>query len=196
MDGSDWLFLLLLFAIAYGMNVVPVLGPPVWTVVALFVVQFDLPLLPVTIGASFSAGWGRLTLSWISGRFGRSVIRAQQEDVDMVGDFIRQRRRALLPATFLYSIALPTSWLFMAAGIIRAPLRPIFLGYWLSRTSVDTLLVLSASSVNEEFMRGSVIGVQALVAQAFGIISFILFLRLPWVRWLRLLLRPNGGAAR
>ena len=38
------------------------------------------------------------------------------------------------------------------------------------------------------------IGVQALVAQAFGIISFILFLRLPWVRWL--LLRLNGGGAR
>jgi len=196
MDGSDWLLLLLLFAIAYGMNVVPVLGPPVWTVVALFVVQYDLWWLPATIGASFSAGWGRLTLSWISRRFGRSVIRAQQEDVDAVGDFIRQRRRTLLPATFLYSIALPTSWLFMAAGIIRAPLRPIFLGYWLSRASVDTVLVLGASSANEELVRGSVLGVQALVAQAFGILSFILFLRLPRVRWLRLLTRTDGAAER
>jgi len=39
----------------------------------------------------------------------------------------------------------------MTAGIIRALLRPIFLSYWLSRARLDTLLVLGATSVNEEF---------------------------------------------
>lgn len=189
MDGSDLLLLLLLFAIAYGMNVVPVLGPPVWTVVALFVVQFELPLLPTAIGASFSAAWGRLTLTRITARFGRSVIRAQQEDVDAVSNFIGARRRTLFPATLLYSIALPTSWLFMAAGIIRVPLRPIFFGYWFSRATVDTVLVLGARTASEELVQGSTIGLQALIAQAFGIITFVLFLRLPWVRWLSRLTR-------
>ncbi|MBT5772976.1 MAG: hypothetical protein HOH95_01220, partial [Dehalococcoidia bacterium] len=51
MDANDLLLWLLLFAIAYSMNIVPVLGPPVWTVVAFFVVQFELPLLPTAIGA-------------------------------------------------------------------------------------------------------------------------------------------------
>ncbi len=189
MDGSDLLLLLLLFVIAYGMNVVPVLGPPVWTVVALFVVQFDLPLLPTAVGASFSSAWGRLTLTRITARFGRSVIRAQQEDVDAVSAFIEARQRTLFPATLIYSIALPTSWLFMAAGIIRVPLRPIFFGYWISRATVDTVLVFGARTASDELIQGSTIGLQALIAQAFGIITFVLFLRLPWVRWLGRLTR-------
>lgn len=195
MDGSDLLLLLLLFAIAYGMNIVPVLGPPVWTVVAFFVVQFELPLLPTAIGASFSAAWGRITLTRITARYGRRIIRAQQEDVDAVSNFIRARRRTLFPATLLYSIALPTSWLFMAAGIIRVPLRPIFLGYWFSRSAVDTVLVLGARTASQELLQGSTIGLQALIAQAFGIITFVLFLRLPWVRWLSRLTRSVDDSA-
>ena len=194
MDGSDLLLWLLLFAIAYSMNIVPVLGPPVWTVVAFFVVQFELPLLPTAIGASFCSAWGRLTLTRITARYGRSIIRAQQADVDAVSSFIEKRRRRLFPVTLLYSIALPTSWLFMAAGIIRVPLRPIFFGYWLSRSTVDIVLVLGARTANEELLQGSTIGLQALIAQAFGIVTFILFLRLPWVRWLSHLTRSADSA--
>ena len=195
MDGSALLLLLLLCAIAYGMNVVPVLGPPGWTVIAFFVVQFEVPLLPATVAAAFSAAWGRLTLTRITARYGRSVIRAQQEDVDTVSKFIEARRRTLFPVTLFYSIALPTSWLFMAAGIIRVPLRPIFFGYWFSRATVDTVLVLGARTASEELLQGSTIGLQALIAQTFGILSFVLFLRLPWVRWLSRLTRSANDVA-
>ena len=195
MDGSELLLLVLLCAIAGGMNIVPVLGPPVWTVVALFVVQFDVPLLPATIGSTFAAAWGRVVLCWITRRYGRSLIHAQQEDVDVVSGVIRRRRWTLLPLSAVYSIALPTSWLFMAAGIIRPPLPPIFLGYWISRAAVDTVLVLGASTANEQFVRDAALGPMALVAQAFGILSFLLFLRLPWVSWLRRLSRFANGSA-
>lgn len=195
MDGSDALLLLLVFAIAYAMNVVPVLGPPLWTVIAFFVVKFELPLIPTTIGATFCASWGRLTLTRITAHYGRSIIRAQQEDVDAVSEFVEHRRRTLFPFSLFYSIALPTAWLFMAAGIVRVPLRPIFFGYWFSRATVDTVLVLGARTASEQLVRGSTIGLQALIAQALGILSFLLFLRLPWVRWLSRLTRSANNAA-
>jgi hypothetical protein len=50
--------------------------------------------------------------------------------------------------------------------------------------AVDTVLVLSASIASEELIRDAVLGPSALVAQAFGILTFFMFLRLPWVRWL------------
>lgn len=176
--------LVLLLVIAFAMNVVPVLGPPLWTVVALFVVQWDVPLYVATVASTFAAAWGRVVLGLLSRRMGRALIRAQQGDVDEIAEMLQRRRRGLIPATFVYSIALPTSWLFMAAGIIGTSFRPIFLGYWASRAVVDTVLVMGARTASEALVRDAALGPTALAMQAFGILSFLLFLRLPWVRWL------------
>ena len=176
--------LVLLIAIAFVMNVVPVLGPPLWTVVALFVVQWEVPLYVATVTSTFAAAWGRVVLALVARRMGRALVRAQQSDVDEIAAMLGRQRRRLLPATFVYSIALPTSWLFMAAGIIGASMRPIFLGYWASRALVDTVLVMGAATASEALVRDAALGPTALAMQAFGILTFLLFLRLPWVRWL------------
>ena len=182
LEVVGWLPLLLL--IAFTMNVVPVLGPPLWTVVALFVVQFDVPLLPATVASTGAAGLGRLLLALISRRLGRSVIRQQQQDVDEIAELLERYRHRLLPASFFYSIALPTSWMFIAAGIVGAPLRGIFLGYWADRAATDTFLVLGARPASEQLVRDAALGPTALVMQAIGILTFLMFLRAPWVRWL------------
>jgi hypothetical protein len=174
------------------MNVVPVLGPPLWTVVALFVVQFEVPLLPATISSTCAAGGGRVVLALISRRLGRSLIRAQQDDVDQIAELIERHRLSLVPGSFVYSMGLPTSWLFMAAGIIGAPLRSIFLGYWASRATVDTFLVLGAQTASEELVKDAALGPTALLVQAFGIVTFLLFLWLPWVHWLRRAIVRDG----
>ena len=184
MDTHTLAVLALLLAIAFGMNLVPVLGPPLWTVVVLVIVKSDLPLVVATVTSTFAAGLGRIVLALVSRRLGRSVIRAQQADVDEIAELLRRHRRRLLPASFLYSIALPSSWMFMAAGIIGASLRPIFFGFWASRTVVETFLVFGARTASEEFLRDAVLGPAALAMQAFGILTFLLFLRVPWVRWL------------
>jgi hypothetical protein len=73
----------------------------------------------------------------------------------------------------------------MAAGIIGTSLRPIALGYWASRAMVDTFLVMGARTASESLVRDAALGPVALAMQAFGIFTFFLFLRLPWVHWLR-----------
>ena len=195
MEGDAFALLLLLMVIAFTMNVVPVLGPPLWTVVALFVVQWDVPLFPATIASTFAAAGGRIVLALISRRLGRSLIRAQQQDVDEIADLLRRHHRRLLPASFIYSIALPTSWMFMAAGIVGSPLRGIFLGYWWSRAATDTFLVLGARTASEQLVRDAALGPTALAMQAVGILTFVLFLRLPWVGWLRRVALRDGPPA-
>lgn len=192
MDGQTLALLALLLAIAFAMNIVPVLGPPLWTVVTFFALQSDIPIVPTVVLATFAAGLGRIVLALIAKKLGRSLVRMQQADVDEIADLLRRRRTHLLPAALVYSTVLPTSWMFMAAGIIGAPLRPIFLGYWFSRAAIDTFLVLSARTASEELIRDAVLGPTALVAQAFGILTFFLFLRLPWVRWLARLAARAG----
>ncbi|MDA1147234.1 MAG: hypothetical protein O3A76_11455 [Chloroflexi bacterium] len=185
--------LVLLSLIAFTMNVVPVLGPPLWTVVALFVVQFDVPLFPATITSTAAGGGGRIVLALISRRLGRPVIRAQQRDVDELSALLQRHRRRLLPAAFVYSVALPTSWMFIAAGIVGSPLRGIYLGYWWSRAATDTVLVLGARTASEELVRDASLGPVALVMQGVGILTFLIFLRVPWVRWLHRVVVKNGG---
>lgn len=184
MDGQTLLLLGVLLVIAYTMNIVPVLGPPLWTLVALFVAQWGVWLVPAIVASTFAAGLGRITLALISRRLGRSLIRAQQRDVDEIARLFAHRGRELIPAAFLYSLVLPTSWLFMSAGVMHSRLRPIFLGYWASRTVVDTFLVLGATTANVALVRNAVAGPQAIAMQLFGIMTFLIFLRVPWVRWL------------
>ena len=63
MEPEPIALLAVLIAIAFTMNVVPVLGPPLWTVVALFVVQWDVPLYVATVTSTFAAAWGRVVCS-------------------------------------------------------------------------------------------------------------------------------------
>lgn len=184
MNVDVLVLLALLLVIAYAMNVVPVLGPPLWTVVALFVVQGDVWLVPAVIASTAAAALGRVTLALISRRIGRGLFGARPEEIEAVAGLFDRPPRQVAPAAFAYSLALPTSWLFMGAGVLRTPLRPIFLGYWAGRVAVDTFLVVGATTASAALVRDAATGPQAVAMQVFGIVTFLLFLRVPWVRWL------------
>ena len=53
---------LLAYAITFFINIIPAFMPSTWMVLAFFHIQFDLPILPLTLGGALFSGLGRIVL--------------------------------------------------------------------------------------------------------------------------------------
>jgi membrane protein YqaA with SNARE-associated domain len=126
------------FLAALAVDLVPVIGPPAWTVMVLLLVKFDLnPWLVLTAGVPGSV-LGRYVLSvytpWLSKRI---IKRRKNEDFEFVGRKLRQKLWQSWMFVFIYSVSpLPTTPIFSAAGLARIKpvqiLPPFFVGKFIS----------------------------------------------------------------
>ena len=180
---GDTLGLAAVYAAAFALNAVPGLMPPTWLVVALLVVQLDLPLLPAAVGAVIASGLGRVALARYA-TFARRWMPGRRADLDALHRALDTHPHAAGFTSFAYSIVLPTNVLFAAAGLSGANLRWILAGYWLARIPIDTALVWTASSITRDLFVDAYRSPLAIALQAAGIASFILVLRFPWARWI------------
>src|SRR5206468_7730663 len=62
-SGDEMLPYLILFAIVFGVNLLPAFGPPTWTIVVVYGIGTHLPLPAVVPIAALAAASGRLLLA-------------------------------------------------------------------------------------------------------------------------------------
>jgi hypothetical protein len=94
---------LLAYAIAFVINIVPAFMPSTWMVLAFFHIQFDLPILPLTIGGAFFSGLGRIVLAKFSSLYTRHV-RKRDKELDEIKTYLDRRRNGVGVATFFYCL--------------------------------------------------------------------------------------------
>lgn len=196
----DLLWLLAAFAFIFAINLVPAFMPSSWMVMAFFYIQFDLPLLPLTLIGALVSGLGRLVLARGSTFVKRRFMRSRAEELDELGAFLEQRHRWLAPTAFLYALTpLPTNTLFVAAGLAEVRLVWVLAGFWSARMIADTFFVWTTdrvfSSIGDVF-EGAFGSWLAVALQSMSVVSIVLLYRLPWARWLRRWTRPNEAGAR
>src|SRR5205085_12650257 len=68
------LALCLVWGTVFLLNLVPAFMPPTWSILAFFLIQFDLPLLPLAIGGAVAATLGRLVLALGARWLGPTVL--------------------------------------------------------------------------------------------------------------------------
>ncbi len=162
-----------------------------------FYIEFDLPLLVLSIGGALMSGVGRLVLAHESTFAKRYFMRRQAQDLDDLGAFLEERRRWLAPATFAYALTpLPTNNLFVAAGLAEVRLSLVLIGFWAARIPADTFFVWTTdrvfTSVTDVF-KGAFGSWLAIAFQLTSVTSIVLLYRLPWAHWLRRWTRPRAG---
>ena len=183
------LYLLLAFAIIFVINMIPAFMPASWMVMAFFYIQFDLPLLPLTLIGALCSGLGRIVLAKGSTWFKRNFMRDKQQDLDDLGAFLDSRRHAMGSTVFFYSLLpLPTNNLFIAAGMAEVNLFWVLAGYWAARAIADTFWVWTTDQVFNSL--SDVFGVVfsswfGIAFQLLGITSILLLYFLPWAKWTR-----------
>jgi hypothetical protein len=193
------LWLLVAFAVIFVINLVPAFMPSSWMVMAFFYIQFDLPLLVLTVGGAIVSGFGRYALArestWVKDRF----MRDKTQDLDELGAWLETRGRFIAPSVFGYSLLpLPTNNLFVAAGLAEVNMRWVLLGFWCARIPADTFFVWTTDRVFEslgDVFRGAFGSWLAIVLQLAGAVGIIVLYRLPWARWLLRFTRRKGAGA-
>ena len=129
---------LAMFLAAMATDLIPVIGPPVWTVMIFMLVKFDLnPWLVLAVGVPGSV-LGRYGLSlyapWF---FGKVVRQTKSDELKFVGRKLNGSLWRSWPFVLVYALTpLSTTALFSAAGLARIKpvtiLPPFFLGKFVS----------------------------------------------------------------
>ena len=193
------LLILAAFVLIFIINLVPAFMPASWMVMSFFYIQFDLPLLVLTVGGAIVSGFGRLVLAKESTLVKRRFMRNKAEDLDQLGAFLEERRGWLIPTVFAYCLLpLPTNNLFVAAGLAEVRLTFVLIGFWAARIPADTFFVWTTDQVFNslgDVFRGAFGSWLAIGLQLLGVTSILLLYWLPWARWLRRWTLSRSGLA-
>ena len=178
------------YALAFGLilavNLLPAFGPPTWAVLVFCVFNFDLePVLLVPIGAT-AAAIGRFLLASGARRFRGRLSAERIESLTAARDYLLRSRRRAGAALGLYALSpVPSAQLFIAAGLLAAPLVPLTLAFFSGRLVSYSVYVGAATAASEEL--GSVfedsltspLGVAVQLAMLAGL---VVLLRVDWTR--------------
>ena len=179
---------LALFAIVFGINLLPAFGPPTWTVLVFTRLHWHLnPVALVLLGA-LAAMSGRYLLARGARHFkGRlpGRMRSNLEDAQI----LLERKRVGAIALFgLFAVSpLPSAQLFLAAGLLDLPLGLLTLAFFLGRLVSYSIYVTVATLAEKQL--GSVMG------QIFGspwsialqVVLLVAVCILPFINWRRFL---------
>lgn len=140
---------LLLVVIVFGVSLIPVFGPPVWTVLVFAKFRWNLnPVALVAIGASVSAG-GRYLIARGASMLQRFVPKRAQENLEAAHRLLQGHRRGIFALLAVFVVSpLPSGQLFIAAGLLRMQLWMVTTAYVFGRV-VSYSLYVGAATVAE-----------------------------------------------
>jgi membrane protein DedA with SNARE-associated domain len=175
---------LLVFFGSLGVDMIPIMAPPAWTIMAFCIVKYQLnPWIVLAIGVPASA-LGRYLFSLYIPRFSEKVLaRRKKEDLTYVGKKLKGRLWQTWAFVFGYTLSpLSTTALFTAAGMTRIPvwhMLPPFLG---GKFISDALMIKAG-----EYAAGNLTGVfhgvfspKSLLIAAITLIVTAAFLFINW----------------
>jgi membrane protein YqaA with SNARE-associated domain len=136
----------------YGVNLLPAFGPPTWAVLAFLVLNYPLhPVLLIPIGAC-AATAGRLTLA-VATRHARGRLAAhRRESLAQVHTVLTANRGRVAVAIGVFLLSpLPSSQLFIGAGLLNAALPPLAAAFFIGRLVSYSVYVHGAMWARETF---------------------------------------------
>lgn len=199
MSSIEWL--LIAWAAAFVLNLVPYFMPPTWVVVAFFLVAFQMPLWQLAIGCAVASTGGRCGLYYLSANWGRRLLSDnRKKNLAALGDWLNKRPgwKGVLDV-LIYSLGpIPSNALFIAAGLSRAKLWPVAVGFLPGRIVSYAALSLTVKTANDHF--GGIFTRQWhdpkwLALELLSIGGIVLFSRIDWPRVLHLNVPPRTAAA-
>ncbi len=175
---------LLVFLGSLGVDLVPIMAPPAWTVMAFLLVKYDLnPWVVLAIGVPASA-LGRYLFSLYIPKFSDKVLaRRKKEELSYVGKKLKGRMWQTWAFVLLYTLSpLSTTALFTAAGMSKVPvmhlLPPFLVGKFISDAMMIKAGQFAAGSL-KDVMHG-VFSAKSLIITAITIVITAAFMFIDW----------------
>lgn len=133
-------------AVVFAVNLLPAFGPPTWSLLVFFSLQFDLPGAALVIGGAIAAASGRFLLATGTRHLRPRFSAARRERLDRVQSELTANRLRALAGLGLFAISpLPSGQLFVAAGLMTVPLAPLTAAFFAGRLVSYSIYVTVAS---------------------------------------------------
>jgi hypothetical protein len=185
---------LALAAVVFGINLLPAFGPPTWAVLVLYRLNSDLAAVPLVLVGALAAASGRFVLAKASGHFRGRLSEERLENLGALRDAVGGHRGRSAVALGLFALSpVPSAQLFVAAGLMAAPLLPLTAAFFAGRLVSYSIYVGVASAA-----RHSVGGLfeqsfKSPLGIAVQVVALILLVVLLRVDWLKILGRTGIG---
>jgi membrane protein YqaA with SNARE-associated domain len=169
--------------ILIGVNAAPILMPPSWIILTSFhLLDPTLNIVLLAIVGATGATVGRFILKKFSGYFRRFVGEEQKSNLDIIGNYLNQKKYGYLIASFLFAATpLPSNMLFITYGLMRAKSLGIYIGFWFGRTISYIIMIYFGNAVLTpilEIFEDRITGI--LLIDGVGIGMIILFASVNW----------------
>ena len=147
--------LALLFALIFGLNLIPAFAPPTWMALAFVGFQYHdaSAVLLAGIGA-VAATLGRLTLAKLSHRLLRKKLlsNAHRANIDVIKNRLEKRTTLTVSLFLFYAFSpLPSNFLFIAYGLTGLPLLRVALPFFVGRLASYGFFIVSGAAAGRHF---------------------------------------------
>jgi uncharacterized membrane protein YdjX (TVP38/TMEM64 family) len=188
---------LLLFAIVFGVNLLPAFGPPTWTLLVFARLNWHLEPVAIVLIGAVAAMSGRYALAFGTRHFRRWMSDKRRANLQAADDllFAKKGRAWAVLALFVVS-PLPSAQLFVAAGLLDVALVPLTLAFFVGRLVSYSIYVAAATLAEHQF--GGLL--RNALGSPWSIALQLLLLAgtaaLPFVNWsqIRDRVRPRNGS--
>lgn len=180
---------LLLFALVFGVNLMPAFGPPTWSVIVIYSIDTNMPGPAIVLVAALAAASGRFLLAHafrfladhVSDKTKRNVAAARAA-------FERKKRNSMIALGFFALSPVPSAPLFEAAGLAKVPMLGFTAAFFVGRTISYTIYLLTTKSIESTNLGGAfrhaVTSPFGIALQVAMIILLIGFTRIDWAKHL------------
>ncbi len=143
-----------IFLVLIGVNASPILMPPSWIILTSFyLLDPTLNVVILAMVGATGATLGRFVLKRISVLFRRFVTEEQKSNLNVIGNYLNQKKYGYVIASFLFGATpLPSNMLFIAYGLMRAKSFGIYVGFWFGRTISYIIMIYFGNAVLTPFL--------------------------------------------
>ena len=143
-----------IFLVLIGVNASPILMPPSWIILTSFyLLDPTLNVILLAVVGATGATIGRFFLKKISGYFRRFATEEQKSNLDIIGNYLNNKKYGYVIASFLFGATpLPSNMLFITYGLMRAKSIGIYIGFWFGRIISYIVMIYFGNAVLAPFL--------------------------------------------
>lgn len=174
----------LVFLASFLVDLIPFVGPPAWTVMVFFQMQFDLNIWIVLVTGVLGSALGRYILSLYIPFFSDKVLKPSKlEDIEFIGRQLQAGSWKVHVFIILYTmVPMPSVPLFTAAGIARVRMLAFMPAFIVGKFVSDMIMVLSGdyAARNMVAITQGGISLKSVLGAASGVTLLLVFLGIDW----------------
>lgn len=179
---------LLFFAIVLGVNLLPAFGPPTWSIIVLFGLNTDLPVIPLVVAGALAAALGRLMLAYGFRLLSRRLPAKTRRNLRAARAALERRKRNLIWGLALFALSpLPSAQLFEAAGLAGVRLLGFTAAFFTGRLVSYSIYAFTADQIREtsigDAFRQSLTSPLGIIIQLAMLALLVLFTQIDWTKW-------------